>query len=188
VLDLGSRHQPYRPLLKNRGGQYVALDIRHSPGATVIADGQVLPFAPDSFDLVIATQVFEYFENPRAAAQQIFDVLRPGGTLMASVASFSPLFISLEQWRFLPRGIRSIFAPFKKLEVVPEVHDLGSFVRNVNVGLSVIFRPPGIRLLYRWLLCPMLNLVGLALEKLNLPSTDSLVCNFSIRAQKGDPA
>jgi SAM-dependent methyltransferase len=184
VLDLGARHQPYRPLLGNRAGHYVALDINRSALITVVADGQALPFAPNSFDLVITTQVFEYFQNPHSAAQQILSVLRPGGILIASVAAFAPLYVSRERWRFLPEGIRSIFESFKDVEIVPELHDMGGLVSNINGGLSMILRPKGIRWVYRWTACPLLNILGLALEKLNLRSTDMLTSNYSIRAVK----
>ena len=184
VLDLGARYQPYRSLLGNRAGHYVALDINSSAPITVVADGQALPFAPNSFDLVITTGVFEYFQNPHSAAQQILSVLRPGGILIASVAAFAPLYVSRERWRFQPEGIRSIFESFKDVEIVPELHDMGGLVRNINAGLSMIFRPKGIRGIYRWTACPLLNILGLALEKLNLRSTDMLTSNYSIRAAK----
>jgi hypothetical protein len=67
---------------------------------------------------------------------------------------------------------------------VPELHDMGGLVRNINGGLSMILRPKGIRWVYRWTACPLLNILGLALEKLNLRSTDMLTSNYSIRAVK----
>ena len=102
VLDVGGRYQPYRPLLDGRIGRYVAVDVEATELVTVVADGQALPFAPETFDLVMATQVFEYFPNPHLAAKQIHSVLRPGGVLFASVAAFAPRFVEPERWRFTP--------------------------------------------------------------------------------------
>ena len=184
VLDVGSRHQPYRPLMGDRVERYVALDVDKMESVTVIADGQALPFPPNSFDVVIATQVFEFFQSPHLAAQQIHDVLRPGGVLFASVATYAPRFTLRERWRFLPEGMKTILHPFKTVEIVPEVHDVGGFLRNVNLGLDTFFRFRGGRLIYRWTLCPMLNLMGVALENLDVRSTDALTCNFSVRAVK----
>ena len=59
VLNVGSRYEPYSPLLER--GIYVGLDVSKSEWAGVVADGQALPFAPESFDRVIGTQVFEHF-------------------------------------------------------------------------------------------------------------------------------
>ena len=64
VLDIGGRYQPYRPLLGNRVEQYVAVDLIKTALVDVLADGEALPFAPNVFDLVIATQVLEYFREP----------------------------------------------------------------------------------------------------------------------------
>lgn len=184
VLDIGARHQPYRPLLGDRVELYVGLDIRNAELATILADGQALPFAPDSFDLVIATQVFEYFQDPSLAAREMQRVLRPGGMLVGSVAAFSPQFISRERWRFLPEGINDLLRPFGTVEIVPELNDPASFMRNVNVGMGVFCRFPIGRTVYAWTLCPALNLIGAALQKIEIRSSGALTCNYSIRAVK----
>src|SRR5690348_11439304 len=64
VLDVGGRYQPYRPLLAERVKQYVAIDVLRTPFVNVIGKGQQLPFRARTFDLVIATGVFEYFPEP----------------------------------------------------------------------------------------------------------------------------
>jgi hypothetical protein len=51
VLDIGGRYQPYRPLLDGHLGSYVAVDIARTKLVTVVANGEALPFAPNSFDL-----------------------------------------------------------------------------------------------------------------------------------------
>ena len=61
ILDIGGRYQPYRRLFGDRVDRYIACDILHTELVNVVASGESLPFAPDSFDVVIATQVFEYF-------------------------------------------------------------------------------------------------------------------------------
>jgi len=101
-LDIDGRYQPYRPLLGNRVGKYVAIDLLQTPLVNVIADGQRLPFASETFDLVMATQVFEYFGDPRQGAREVLRVLKPGGTFCLSVAAFAPRFVDEEHWRFTP--------------------------------------------------------------------------------------
>src|ERR1700746_1788006 len=71
VLDIGGRYQPSLPLLGNRLGKYVAISLLQTPLVPAIADGQQLPFAPETFDLVIATQVLEYFPDPRRGASEV---------------------------------------------------------------------------------------------------------------------
>jgi SAM-dependent methyltransferase len=184
VLDIGGRYQPYRPLLDGKVSRYIALDIIKADGVSVIADGQYLPFIPESFDIVIATGVFEFFKNPEVAAREIHSVLRPGGILIASVSTFAPRFTLGERWRFLPEGVQSVLASFQTIEVVPELYNFGGFFRLVNIGLSILFRSRGVRSIYRWTACPLLNVIGLSLENLGIESNDAMAPNYSIRAKK----
>jgi SAM-dependent methyltransferase len=50
-----------------------------------------MPFADDSFDLVLATDVIEHVEEDDGALREIARVLRPGGTLLLTVPAFELL-------------------------------------------------------------------------------------------------
>jgi 2-polyprenyl-3-methyl-5-hydroxy-6-metoxy-1,4-benzoquinol methylase len=54
----------------------------------------VLPASPASFDLVVAAEVIEHLENPRAICREIFRLLRPGGRALLSTPNN-------ESWRAL---------------------------------------------------------------------------------------
>jgi 2-polyprenyl-3-methyl-5-hydroxy-6-metoxy-1,4-benzoquinol methylase len=43
-----------------------------------------LPIPSDSFDVVVAAEVIEHLENPRAVCRELFRLLRPGGHLLLS--------------------------------------------------------------------------------------------------------
>src|SRR5258707_8113227 len=60
ILDVGGRYQPYRTLFGNRVGRYIACDLARTELVDVIASGESLPFAFNTFDVIIATQVFDY--------------------------------------------------------------------------------------------------------------------------------
>src|SRR5262249_51531621 len=53
-----------------------------------------LPVPAGSFDIVVAAEVIEHLENPRAMCREIFRVLRPGGTAVVSTPNN-------ESWRAL---------------------------------------------------------------------------------------
>ncbi|MGA9352272.1 MAG: class I SAM-dependent methyltransferase [Terriglobales bacterium] len=186
VLDVGGRYQPYRPLFEPNIGSYVAVDLVQTEFVNVVADGERLPFAPASFDLVIATQVFEYFRDPREAAKAVHHVLKPGGALLASFAACTPRFVDDEKWRFTPGGLRSILEPFAKVEVIPELHSVAGLIRTVNLGLDTFVRYEFMRQLYRLTGAPLLNCLGLALEGMNLTQNDQFTTNFSVMAVKGE--
>jgi NADH dehydrogenase [ubiquinone] 1 alpha subcomplex assembly factor 5 len=185
ALDIGGRYQPYRPLFADRIRRYVAVDLLQTEFVSVVADGQALPFAPQTFDVVIATQVLDCLRDPIAAMHHIHALLKPGGIFLASVPACAPRFADVERWRFLPSGLRTMLEPFSTVEIVAELDSLRSMIRTVNLALDTFVRYDSPRRIYRLSLCPLLNLLGLGFERLNLTSNDRFAANFSVRAMKG---
>lgn len=184
ILDVGGRYQPYRPLFENRVAQYIACDIVKTELVDVVANGELLPFAVNTFDVVIATQVFEYISRPHAAAEQIHAALKAGGTLLMSAVAVAPRFGDEEYWRFTPRGIRSILSAFNNVEIVPETSSIGGLLRIANVAMHNFAHFALVRSLHEVTVCPCLNLFGLALERLKLTRNDQFTPNFSVLAIK----
>jgi SAM-dependent methyltransferase len=152
----------------------------------VVADGEALPFVKNAFDLVIATQVMEYFREPNVAIKQIHQVLKPGGVLLASVAACAPRFVEEERWRFTRPGLRTLLSEFVKVEIIPELYSIGSVVRTVNLALDMFVRYGRARWVYRRTACPLLNALGLGFERLNLTSNDQFAANYSVLAVRAE--
>jgi SAM-dependent methyltransferase len=184
VLDIGGRYQPYRSLFGEKLGRYIAVDVMKTELVDVIADGQALPFAPESFDLAVATQVMDYFHDPAEAVRQIHTVLKPGGAFLASVAAFAPSFAHGEYWRFTRPGLATLLASFAQVQIVPELYSAGSVVRTLNLAMDAFVHYPSARWLYRRTGCPLVNLFGLGIEKLNLTRNDQFTANYSLLAVK----
>jgi SAM-dependent methyltransferase len=184
VLDIGGRYQPYRPLLQDRATKYIALDVLRTEFVDVVGRGEQLPFRTSSFDLVIATGVFEYFPQPHVAAQQIYDALKPGGALLLSVGAVSPRFVEAEHWRYMRSGLRSVLSPFADVEIVPEVFSLGGFCRIVNASVNIFAKLESIRTFMSWTVFPCVNVMGMALEGSGLSTNDQLAGNYSAFARK----
>ena len=184
ILDIGGRYQPYRPLLANRIRRYVALDVLATNLVDVVGNGQKLPFKADTFDLVIATGVFEYFPEPRVAAEEIHRVLKPGGCLMLSVASVYPRVVDEEHWRYLPAGLRHVLASFAKTEIVPEVASIGGFLRVTASSLSIFAKYGFVRQVLHHTVVPVLNLLGVALDRPSISHNDQIAGNYCAIAWK----
>lgn len=184
VLDIGGRYQPYRSLLRDRIRQYVALDVVATELVNALGRGEQLPFLANTFDLVIATQVFEYFPKPHIASEQVYEVLKPGGVLIMSVAAVSPRFVEDEHWRYMRSGLRSILAPFSQVEIVAEVFSLGGFCRLINAGLNIFAKYEFVRRVFSVTIFPLVNIVGLGLEKLSLSTNDQMAGNYCAMARK----
>jgi SAM-dependent methyltransferase len=83
--------------LKDVGGLFAAMsdagEAGTEPGSmAVTANGDALrlPFADDSFDRIIASEVLEHVTDDQVALEEAFRVLKPGGTLAATVPSWLP--------------------------------------------------------------------------------------------------
>ena len=88
-LDIGGRGA-VAPLLRSRGIDIVTCDLSmgmatRSGGAVVVADEEWLPFAPRSFDLIVASLTLHWVNDLPGALIQIRRALRPGGLFLASM-------------------------------------------------------------------------------------------------------
>jgi ubiquinone/menaquinone biosynthesis C-methylase UbiE len=99
ILDLGCGPGALAVPLARAGRSVVALDLAQSmveearriigPDGTcgyVVADAAALPFASESFAAVVTTGVLEYVPEVPLALAEIRRVLRPGGTVVATVS------------------------------------------------------------------------------------------------------
>ena len=64
--------------------QYVSVDL-NSPLADVKGDITDLPFADDSYDLIVCLHVLEHVQDDRKAISELHRVLRPGGKAVIQV-------------------------------------------------------------------------------------------------------
>lgn len=95
ALDLGGRGV-VAPLLRERGITVVCTDLSpamaaRSDGPAAAADEEFLPFAPGSFDLVVANLSLHWVNDLPGALIQLRQALRPGGLFLASVPALGTL-------------------------------------------------------------------------------------------------
>jgi len=184
VLDVGGRIQPYRPLLQGRISRYLAVDMRRTPLVNVVGRGEQIPFAGETFDLVICTQMLEYVSEPSAAIAEIYRVLRPGGWLFLSVPSLALRDADEDCWRFLPAALRGLLRSYCEVEVIPEGGSFAGLFRTINSGLNVLVRYPILRTIFQWTLCPLINLGGALLDRVARGKNDQFTTNYSVWARK----
>jgi SAM-dependent methyltransferase len=58
---------------------------RHHPATYIRGDLNRLPFAPQTFDLVVSLQAFQYLERPQRALREVARVLRPESHLLLTL-------------------------------------------------------------------------------------------------------
>lgn len=81
--------------LKDVSGLFAAMNAggeapEGTASATVNGDGTRLPFADDTFDHIICSEVMEHIPDDAAAAGELARVLKPGGSLAVTVPTWLP--------------------------------------------------------------------------------------------------
>jgi ubiquinone/menaquinone biosynthesis C-methylase UbiE len=115
VLDLGCGTGDSVELFRSLEPRvsWTGADIGESPevaGRTrtdarfVTFDGERLPFADSSFDLVYCKQVLEHVREPAPLLAEVARVLRPGGTFAGSTSHLEA-FHSRSVWNYTPYGL-----------------------------------------------------------------------------------
>ena len=126
VLDIGCGRKAKRHLIGKEITEYVGLDHAGSPHdlsqADLIGTAYRIPQPDASFHGVLCTAVLEHLEEPRAALQEAFRILRPGGRAVYTV----PLYWHLHEeprdfYRYTKHGLRYLFeaAGFELIEIAP---------------------------------------------------------------------
>lgn len=113
---------------------------------------------------VTATGVLNISENPGQAAKEIHRVLKPGGSLLVSVAAAVPRFVDEERWRYLPLGLNTVFAQFLTPNITPEARSVGGFCRLANLGVHHVLKLPILQFAHGIKLCLVINLFGTLLK------------------------
>jgi SAM-dependent methyltransferase len=104
IVDVGAGLRPeYREDVLN-------VEIVPYPTTDVVAASEYLPFADDSFDLLISVAVLEHVRDPFAAAREIERVLRPGGRVFAAVPFLQPYHAYPDHYyNMTAGGLRNLF-------------------------------------------------------------------------------
>ncbi len=183
VLDVGGRIQPYRELIAVPC-EYWAIDLWPTLLVSAVANAAGLPFADNSFDLVLCTQMIEYAPAVQDVVAEIHRVLRPRGVLFLSAPSMAPRDSEQDRWRFFPPALRQLLSGFSETEIVPECGSAAGMLRTVAVFFCMSARYEGLRVVLSFLLVPFLNVLGAVLDCLSGSKDGSFTVNYSVLAKK----
>jgi len=84
VLHFAPEQAYYKRFRKLNNLEYTTTDL-NSPLADVKADICDLPFADESFDFILCNHVLEHIPDDRKAMQELYRILRPGGTAILQI-------------------------------------------------------------------------------------------------------
>jgi SAM-dependent methyltransferase len=149
ALDVGGRGV-VAPLLRARGLEVVSSDLSPAMaavngGAAVAADEEWLPFAPASFDLVVASLALHWVNDLPGALIQLRQVLRPDGLLLASLPALGTLGELRQALTEAEAALTGGAAP--RVSPFPELRDCAGLLQRAGFALPVADLEE-IRLLY----------------------------------------
>ncbi len=139
ALDVGGRGV-IAPLLRARGMHVVAIDLSAAMaalggGPAAAADEEYLPFAPGSFDLVVASLSLHWVNDLPGALIQLRRALRPDGLFLASLpalGTLASLRSGLAEAEFaLSGGASPRVSPF------PDLRDCAALLQRAGFALPV---------------------------------------------------
>lgn len=140
ALDLGGRGA-VAPRLRARGIPFVvAMDLgpRMAAGAgglALVGDEEWLPFAPGSFDLVVASLSLHWVNDLPGALVQIRRALRPDGLFLASLPGLGTLGPLREALAEAETALRGGLSP--RVSPFPDLRDLAGLLQRAGFALPV---------------------------------------------------
>ena len=139
ALDVGGRGV-VAPLLRSRGIEVVSCDL--SPrmaavngGACVAADEEWLPFAPASFDLVVANLSLHWINDLPGALIQLRQALQPDGLLLASLPALGTLGELRTALTAAEAEVMGGASP--RVSPFPDLRDLAGLLQRAGFALPV---------------------------------------------------
>jgi SAM-dependent methyltransferase len=91
LLDVGAGERPYEPWYGPRCSHAVSTDVAPHDGLSTRSMAEALPFADDSFDVVLLTEVLEHVDDHARTLDEVVRVLAPGGTVVVTVPFMYPV-------------------------------------------------------------------------------------------------
>jgi len=151
LIDLGAGEQVYRTLLSSTGFDYVSVDMDGQ--VDILADAHRLPFASSSADVVVAISLLEHVYDPFVAMREVARVLRPGGTVLGSVALTEPFHMN-SYFHHSHLGVAQVIeaAGLEPLVIAPAVDwpsthavaEMALFEGAPRIGARVLTWPLGV--------------------------------------------
>ena len=137
VLEVGSRYVngSVRPLIERfcKPREYIGIDIEPGKYVDIVlpAERIVDYFGPESFDVVVSTEVIEHVRDWRLVINNMKAVLRRGGYIYITTRSFGFPYHAYphDYWRYEPSDMLRIFRDFEIIKLARDHEEPGVFLK-----------------------------------------------------------
>lgn len=178
ILDVGCGTKPYFSFFKGTK-KYIGVNLTPNEDVDCITSAENLPFASESFDIVISTQMLEHVKDPAKVLKEIYRVLKKEGVVFLSTHGIwekhgSPN----DYWRWTDDGLKILFNDFQNIEVMGCGGSILCLFQLLNLYISKlpnIFKP------IKMLLFLINNLIGKYFDN---PRYATFEINYLVIAEK----
>jgi len=137
ILEVGSKYVngSVRPLIERfcSPKEYIGVDIEAGKFVDLILPAEKLVeyFGPESFDVVIATELLEHVQDWRLVVSNLKEVLKRGGYMYITTRSYGyPLHTyPYDFWRYEIEDMQKIFSDFEILKLIEDHEAPGVFLK-----------------------------------------------------------
>jgi len=137
ILEVGSKYVngSVRPLIERfcSPKEYIGIDIEAGKFVDLILPAEKLVeyFGPESFDVVIATELLEHVQDWRLVVSNLKEVLKRGGYMYITTRSYGyPLHTyPYDFWRYEIEDMQKIFSDFEILKLIEDHEAPGVFLK-----------------------------------------------------------
>jgi ubiquinone/menaquinone biosynthesis C-methylase UbiE len=148
LLDVGCGEMPFR-FAFHPDLAYTGLDVAEAVDfgmtgndAIKLFDGTNIPFADNSFDNILCTEVIEHALDPETLVKEMHRVLKPGGHLVLTVPFSARVHHAPHDYhRFTRYRLAQMFNRFGKSEIAPRGNDISAIANKLIVLLWRSARP-----------------------------------------------
>ena len=137
VIDIGCGNCPFEYLVDKQKAQYIGVDVAdadkwdYENSKIVTYDGKNLPFATNSVDHFICTEVLEHVPDPHDLIADMHRVLKPGGSGIVTIpwsARFH--YKPYDYHRYTPSTLTTLFAAFSTVTILNRGTDISAIVNK----------------------------------------------------------
>jgi len=144
LLDFGCGSKPYEKLFKNLN-DYVGVEVagnKENLKSDIYYDGISLPFADNTFDSILCTEVFEHVEQLDEVIFELYRILKPGGRMIVTTP-----FMCMEHEmpydfrRFTLNGLTNLIKKknFKIIKSQKLLNNFHVFFQTLNFYICQVF-------------------------------------------------
>lgn len=113
LLDVGCGVKPYQKFFTPFVEKYYGTEYSSDSGfrgnrADVGGDASAMPFADESIDTILCTEVMEHVADPEKVIAEFARILKPNGTIITTAPFFYPIHDEYDFFRYTDKGLATM--------------------------------------------------------------------------------